>query len=227
MKTVEVTPQQERREQVVQLLAEARARQRRRKPELEHNQIWITLPDYLSPNECQQLLDGIEAQALARPAPKQGHVTEHTTPRPEMTDEQRTELVIAGLLAKHPALLERIEKGASEARQRQTADVEQPAPGPEERLQISKGRGELIPLLRFLKGCTFREKLAGVAMSVLGYNDVSDALGPHGGQVYDGSLGDDLQNDWEEAIFAAVKDEVGTPEECVLAAYLAGLSNAR
>jgi hypothetical protein len=97
----------------------------------------------------------------------------------------------------------------------------------EPQLQLSKAKGELIPLVRFLKGCTFREKLAGVAMDLLGYSDISEALDPREGNVYDGNIGQDLQNDWEDEIFAAVEKEIGTPEERVLAAYLAGLSNAR
>ncbi len=145
----------------------------------------------------------------------------------DLTEEQAAEVIIGGLLQKHPAILERIEKAASEARQRQSPDAEQPVSESKERLQLSKAKGELIPLVRFLKGCTFREKLAGVAMDLLSYDDISRSLGPKEGRVYDGDIGNDLRNDWEQAIFDAVEKEVGTPEERVLAAYLTGLSNAR
>jgi hypothetical protein len=104
-------------------------------------------------------------------------------------------------------------------------DAEQEKHAP--RLQLNKACEELVPLVQFLTNCTFREKLVGVAMDLLSYNDVSDALGPKEGQVYDGDIGEDLRHDWEDEIFDAVGKEVGTPEERVLAAYLAGLSAVR
>jgi hypothetical protein len=47
----------------LQLLAKARAKQRREKPNLEADQIWMTLSDYLSPDEAQTVMDQLEPMA--------------------------------------------------------------------------------------------------------------------------------------------------------------------
>jgi len=81
--------------------------------------------------------------------------------------------------------------------------------------------------VRFLAGCTFREKLAGVAMDILSYGDIEAALGDWNLHLYDGEIGSDLTHDWRTDVFRSVGEETGTPEERALSAYLAGLSAAK
>jgi len=94
------------------------------------------------------------------------------------------------------------------------------------RLRIDKARGALIPLVRFLTGCTFREKLAAYAFETLTCDDIAQSLGPGGYQLYDGDISKDLQS-WEDEIDYPDERDLGTPEERILAAYVSGLSIAR
>lgn len=94
-------------------------------------------------------------------------------------------------------------------------------------LQLSKAHGELRPLVRFLLGCTFREKLAAVAMDILCYGDIEAALGDGNLHLYNGEIGNDLTQDWRSDVFRAVEEETGTPVERTVAAYLAGLCAAK
>jgi hypothetical protein len=89
-----------------------------------------------------------------------------------------------------------------------------------------KARGELVPLARFLKSASFREKLIAVALEILCSGDIEISIARDHG-LYHGQIGTDLLADWTKEVFAAIGTEgVATPEERVLAAYLAGLSVA-
>jgi hypothetical protein len=48
---------------VLQLLAQARAKQRREKPDLEPGQVWITLPDFLNPEQDAAVMQSIDEAA--------------------------------------------------------------------------------------------------------------------------------------------------------------------
>jgi len=95
-----------------------------------------------------------------------------------------------------------------------------------ERFFPGKARGELVPLVRFLKCASFREKLIAVALEILCSGDVEISIARDHG-LYHGQIGTDLLADWTQEVFAAIGTEgAATPEERVLAAYVAGLSVA-
>jgi hypothetical protein len=100
------------------------------------------------------------------------------------------------------------------------------ADGAVERFRPGKARGELMPLVRFLKCASFREKLIAVALEILCSGDVEISIARDHG-LYHGQIGTDLLADWTKEVFAAIGTEgAATPEERVLAAYVAGLSVA-
>jgi len=95
----------------------------------------------------------------------------------------------------------------------------------EEQFRIEKAHGELLPLVRFLKSATPREKLIGVAVEVLGFNTVRETLDEKGCGLYDGDIDLDLIADWQRDVFEALGTEGEySPEERYIAAYLAGLA---
>jgi hypothetical protein len=95
-----------------------------------------------------------------------------------------------------------------------------------ERFLPRKARGELVPLVRFLKNASFREKLIAVALEILCSGDLEITIARDHG-LYHGQIGTDLLADWTKEVFAAIgTDGAATPEERVLAAYVAGLSVA-
>lgn len=95
-----------------------------------------------------------------------------------------------------------------------------------ERFLPGKARGQLVPLVRFLKSASFREKLVAVTLEILCSGDVEISIARDHG-LYHGQIGTDLLADWTKEVFAAIGTEgAATPEERVLAAYVAGLSVA-
>ncbi len=95
-----------------------------------------------------------------------------------------------------------------------------------ERFLPRKARGELVPLVRFLKNASFREKLIAVALEILCSGDLEITIARDHG-LYHGQIGTDLLADWTKEVFAAIGTEgAATAEERVLAAYVAGLSVA-
>ena len=58
----------QREREILDLLAKARDEQRRAQPDLESDQRWITLSDYLDADEKQKVMEGLDAIALAEPA---------------------------------------------------------------------------------------------------------------------------------------------------------------
>jgi len=95
-----------------------------------------------------------------------------------------------------------------------------------ERFLPGKARGQLLPLVRFLKSASFREKLIAVTLETLCSGDVEISIARDHG-LYHGQIGTDLLADWTKEVFAAIGTEgAATPEERVLAAYVAGLSVA-
>jgi hypothetical protein len=95
-----------------------------------------------------------------------------------------------------------------------------------ERFLPGKARGQLVPLVRFLKSASFREKLMAVTLETLCSGDVEISIARDHG-LYHGQIGTDLLADWTKEVFGAISTEgTATPEERVLAAYVAGLSVA-
>jgi hypothetical protein len=95
-----------------------------------------------------------------------------------------------------------------------------------ERFLLGKARGQLVPLVRFLKTASFREKLIAVTLEILCSGDLELSIARDHG-LYHGQIATDLLADWTKEVFAAIGTEgVATPEERVLAAYVAGLSVA-
>ncbi len=95
-----------------------------------------------------------------------------------------------------------------------------------ERFLLGKARGQLVPLVRFLKSASFREKLIAVTLEILCSGDLEISIARDHG-LYHGQIATDLLADWTKEVFAAIGTEgVATPEERVLAAYVAGLSVA-
>lgn len=95
-----------------------------------------------------------------------------------------------------------------------------------ERFLLGKARGQLVPLVRFLKTASFREKLIAVTLEILCSGDLEISIARDHG-LYHGQIATDLLADWTKEVFAAIGTEgVATPEERVLAAYVAGLSVA-
>jgi hypothetical protein len=113
------------------------------------------------------------------------------------------------------------------ARETEPAPPEDLVPDePVERFLPRKARGELVPLVRFLKSASFREKLIAVALETLCSGDLEITIARDHG-LYHGQIGTDLLADWTKEVFAAIgTDGAATPEERVLAAYVAGLSVA-
>jgi len=97
---------------------------------------------------------------------------------------------------------------------------------PVDRFLPGKARGQLVPLVRFLKSASFREKLIAVTLEILCSGDVEISIARDHG-LYHGQIATDLLADWTKEVFAAIGTEgAATPEERVLAAYVAGLSVA-
>ena len=95
-----------------------------------------------------------------------------------------------------------------------------------ERFLLGKARGQLVPLVRFLKSASFREKLIAVTLEILCSGDLEISIARDHG-LYHGQIATDLLADWTKEVFAAIGSEgAATPEERVLAAYVAGLSVA-
>ncbi len=95
-----------------------------------------------------------------------------------------------------------------------------------ERFLLGKARGQLVPLVRFLKSASFREKLIAVTLEILCSGDLEISIARDHG-LYHGQIATDLLADWTKEVFAAIGTEgAATPEERVLAAYVAGLSVA-
>jgi hypothetical protein len=112
---------------------------------------------------------------------------------------------------------------------RETGPAQQEYLVPEEaveRFLPGKARAELVPLVRFLKCASFREKLIAVALEILCSGDIEITIARDHG-LYHGQIGTDLLADWTKEVFGAISTEgTATPEERVLAAYVAGLSVA-
>ena len=94
------------------------------------------------------------------------------------------------------------------------------------RLHVGKAAGEFEMIVKWLQDRTIDEKLIGLAFSVLIDGDVQASIQRRG--LYKGEIGQDLDNDWEDAITAILETEEGrrsvSPEILSIASYLLGIS---